>query len=131
MPITEFIKRKFSERIKSDIHSDIFVTIKNRAAKSDENWEVVSRELPKFKSIKAIPYQIDFKTIRILVNVTLTTYFEFINDQDVEQRNVDWCHTIEYELHFEEEVRLTFINIGKLRSVEFDLEKQEVTVNEK
>ena len=124
MPITEFIKRKFSERNNSDIHSDIFVTIKNRAAKSDENWEVVSRELPKFKSIKAIPYQIDFKTIRILVNVTSTTYFEFINDQDVEQRNVDWCHTIEYELHFEEEVRLTFINIGKLRSVEFDLEKQ-------
>ncbi|HEM5075426.1 TPA: hypothetical protein U1239_001921 [Streptococcus suis] len=124
MPITEFIKRKFSERIKSDIHSDIFVTIKNRAAKSDENWEVVSRELPKFKSIKTIPYQIDFSTIRLLINVISTTYFEFIKDQDVEQRNVEWGHTIEYELHFEEEVRLTFINIGKLRSVEFDPEKQ-------
>ncbi|HEM5236386.1 TPA: hypothetical protein U1334_001850 [Streptococcus suis] len=124
MPITEFIKRKFSDRIKSDIHSDIFVSIKNRAAQSNENWKVVSRELPKFKSIKVIPYQIDFKTIRLLVNVTSITYFEFINNQDVEQRNVEWGHTIEYELHFEEEVRLIFINIGKLRSVEFDPEKQ-------
>ncbi|HFI0667343.1 TPA: ImmA/IrrE family metallo-endopeptidase [Streptococcus suis] len=124
MPITEYIKRKFADQIKSDIHSNILLDIKARVETSDQNWEVFSKELPHIKYIKATPYQKDYRTIRLLVNATSETHFEFICEGKKEIRDIQRKHTIEYLLFFNDEVIMSLVEIGELRKVKFDSETQ-------
>ncbi|HFI0941435.1 hypothetical protein ODU26_09940 [Streptococcus suis] len=88
MPITEYIKRKFTNQIKSDIHSNILMDIKVKIETSVESWQVFSKELPNIKYIKVTPFQKDYRTIRLLVNVTSETHFEFICKEKTEIRDI-------------------------------------------
>ncbi|WP_105207321.1 ImmA/IrrE family metallo-endopeptidase [Streptococcus suis] len=124
MPITEYIKRKFINQIKSDIHSNILLDIKAKIETSVENWQVFSKELPNIKYIKVTPFQKDYRTIRLLVNVTSETHFEFICKEKTEVRDIQRKHTIEYLLFFDDEVIMSLVEIGELRKVKFDSETQ-------
>ncbi|HEM6242596.1 TPA: ImmA/IrrE family metallo-endopeptidase [Streptococcus suis] len=124
MPITEYIKRKFINQIKSDIHSNILLDIKAKIETSVESWQVYSKELPNIKYIKVTPFQKDYRTIRLLVNVTSETHFEFICKEKTEIRDIQRKHTIEYLLFFDDEVIMSLVEIGELRKVKFDSETQ-------
>lgn len=124
MPITEYIKRKFANQIKSDIHSKILLDIKAKLETSIERWKVFSKELPYIKCMKVTPFQKDYRTIRLLVNVTSETHFDFICEEKTEKRDVQRSHTIEYLLFFDDEVIMSLVEIGELRNVKFDSETQ-------
>ena len=124
MPITEYIKRKFTNQIKSDIHSNILLDIKAKIETSVASWQVFSKELPNIKYIKVTPFQKDYRTIRLLVNVTSETHFEFVCKDKTEIRDIQRKHTIEYLLFFDDEVIMSLVEIGELRKVKFDSETQ-------
>lgn len=124
MPITQYVKRRYLSDITTRVNDRVQHIILHGNHGDKRTIQNLSAAPSTIHRIKVVPFSYEYHQIKLLVDVKAKTIVETVIDNESFRKEIVSNHQLEYILDFRGEERLDFINIGPIKPIDFDKEKQ-------